>query len=408
MPCGDWFQFHPTSFFLHNPFRSARTQAVCIRRHTRFAQALLVGTTLLHTSAYCAPALPDLVIGQIAPLTGSNASNGVPVSRGIRLYFEYLNTQGGIHGRRVRLVVRDDSYKVSETVRQARALLANSEILALMTTLGTANNEALVNEGIVSATSIGMLGPRSGASSLYAVPGIYPVRASYHDEARAIARQLSTVGLTRIGAVIQDDSFGNDALAGLEKALSDHGMKLVTSARFERNTTKVEGAVRAMLKYSPQAVVMLAVTDPTAEFVKQFRARGGTSQVICLSIVDPDVVVRHAGIEAARGLAMTVVVPSPSRVTLPVIAEMIQARDKIGWGDLPLTLNAIEGYVLGKVMAEALRRSGPRPTRTSVSRALASLRSIDVGGFTARVHLQAGEERYVNLAVIGAGGVLLQ
>lgn len=408
MPCGNWFHFNSTSIPLGHPFRIAHTNAARARGPAQFVRALLVGTALLHTGAYSAPGLPDLVIGQIAPLTGSNASNGIPVSRGIRLYFEYLNTQGGINGRRVRLVVRDDSYKVSETVVQARALVANTEILALMTTLGTANNEALVKEGIVSATNIGMLGPRSGASSLYAVPGIYPVRASYHDEARAIARQLSTVGLTRIGAVIQDDSFGNDALAGLEKALSDHGMKLVTSARFERNTTKVESAVRVMLKHSPQAVVMLAVTDPTAEFVKQFRARGGTSQVICLSIVDPDVVVRHAGIQAARGLAMTVVVPSPSRVTLPLISEMIQARDKVGWGDFPLTLNAVEGYVLGKVMAEALRRSGPKPTRTSVSRALANLRSVDVGGFTARVHVQTGEERYVNLAVIGAGGVLLQ
>lgn len=368
--------------------------------------AIACGTVMMMICA-TARAAGELVIGQVAPLTGSNASNGKPVSEGIKLYFDYINANGGIQGKRIKFIVRDDAYKVSETVRHARDLITKEQVLALMTTLGTANNEALLKEKL-SGGAIPMLGPRSGASSLYSVPGLFPVRASYHDEARAIIRQLTTTGLTRIATVYQEDSFGADALRGIENALKDNKLELTARAGFERNTVKVGPAVEQMLKSNPQAIVMLAVTDPTAAFVREFRARGGSSQIICLSIVDPAAVIKHAGVDAARGLAMTVVVPGPNQVTLPIIKEMQRAREVVGATDFTLTLNSIEGFIYGKVMAEALRRSGPAPTRATVLRALEQMQSIDVGGYTAKLKPSLSEQRYVDLAVIGAGGALLQ
>lgn len=368
--------------------------------------AIACGTVMMMICA-TARAAGELVIGQVAPLTGSNASNGKPVSEGIKLYFDYINANGGIQGKRIKFIVRDDAYKVSETVRHARDLITKEQVLALMTTLGTANNEALLKEKL-SGGAIPMLGPRSGASSLYSVPGLFPVRASYHDEARAIIRQLTTTGLTRIATVYQEDSFGADALRGIENALKDNKLELTARAGFERNTVKVGPAVEQMLKSNPPAIVMLAVTDPTAAFVREFRARGGSSQIICLSIVDPAAVIKHAGVDAARGLAMTVVVPGPNQVTLPIIKEMRRAREVVGATDFTLTLNSIEGFIYGKVMAEALRRSGPAPTRATVLRALEQMQSIDVGGYTAKLKPSLSEQRYVDLAVIGAGGALLQ
>jgi len=383
-----------------------------MKRHTLtrtlIRLAIVCGAAaLVATSSVRAAATGELVIGQVAPLTGSNASNGKPVSDGIKLYFDYVNSNGGVNGRRIKFIVRDDGYKVPETVRHARDLITKEQVLALMTTLGTANNEALLKEKL-SGGDIPMLGPRSGASSLYSVPGMFPIRASYHDEARAIIRQLTTTGLTRIATVYQDDSFGADALRGVENALRDNKLELAAKAGFERNTVKIEPAVEQMLKANPQAIVMLAVTDPTAAFVREFRARGGSSQIICLSIVDPAAVIRHAGVDAARGLAMTVVVPAPNQGTLPIIKEMQRARAKVGAADFTLTLNSIEGFIYGKVMTEALRRSGPTPTRATVLRALQQMESYDVGGYVAKLKPSLAEHRYVDLAVIGAGGALLQ
>ena len=328
--------------------------------------------------------------------------------QGIKLYFDYLNSSGGINGKRIRFVARDDAYKVSETVRLAQELVDKDNALVLVTTVGTANNEALVRERVLSQSGIAMVGPRSGATSLYGVPNVFPIRASYHDEARAIVRQLTTIGISRIGAVYQDDSFGKDALEGVEQALKDNLLALSAEAGFERNTVKVGPAVDEMIKANPQAIILLGVTEPSAAFIAQFRARGGSSQIICLSIVDPATVVARVGVAQARGLAMTVVVPSPTKTALPLIKEIQRAREVVNAKDFKLTLNSIEGYIAAKVVAEGLRRGGGEPTRASVLRALTNMGTLDVGGFVARIKPTAEEIRYVDLGVIGAGGNLLQ
>ena len=358
----------------------------------------------------CAPAwgADDLVVGQVAPLTGVNASNGVPVMQGARLYFDYLNASGGIHGRKVRFTVRDDAYKVDETVRQARELIDKDGALLLLTTLGTANNEALEREKVLGNAGIAMVGPRSGASSLYGIPNVFPIRASYHDETRKIVRQLTTIGVSRIGVVMQNDSFGEDALEGIQLAMRDNLLELTAESRFDRGSARMDKAVNDMLKADPQAIVLLAVTDPAVSFIKAYRARGGNSRIFCLSIVDPDSVVRGAGAEQARGVAMTVVVPSPGRVSLPLLREMHRAATQLKIKDFKPTLNSIEGYITAKVAAEALRRSGPRPDRATVLRVLGTMPGVDVGGFTARIRPNPNEDRYVDLAVIGPGGQLLQ
>lgn len=350
----------------------------------------------------------DLVVGQVAPFTGTNSVNGTAVMQGARLHFDYLNASGGINGRKVRFVTRDDGYKADETVRNARELVGQEGALVLLTTLGTDNNEALLNAKVVGPDGVAMVGPRSGASSLYNAPGIYPTRASYHEEARAIVRQLATIGITRIAAVVQGDNFGKDALAGVEEAMKNHVLDLVAEAEFERGTEKMDAPVAAMLKFNPQAIVLLAVTKPAAAFIKAFRAKGGTSRIICLSIVDPETVLKEAGPAAARGLAMTVVVPSPGKKTLPLIKEIQRAAELTGQRNFRMTLNSIEGYINAKVVAEALRKAGNDPSRASVMRALNGLSAVDVGGFSARLRIGPTEQRFVDLGVIGPTGALLQ
>jgi len=332
----------------------------------------------------------------------------VPVMQGAKLYFDYINASGGINGRRVRFIARDDGYKVTETVRQAEDLLTREGALVLLNTIGTANNEALIRERVLTNAGAAMVGPRSGASSLYGQPNIFPIRASYHDETRAIARQLTTIGLSRIAAVYQDDTLGKDALEGLEQALQDNLLRLVADASFERNTVKVAPAVEHMLRENPQAIVLLAVTESSAAFIREFRRRGGTSQIICLSIVDPGTVIQRVGKEHARGLAMTVVVPSPGQSALPLIREMQRARNVTGAEDVAITLSSIEGYIAAKVVSEALRRAGGAPTRATVIRALNALGSFDVGGYVAKFRPTAAEIRYVDLGVIGPSGNLLR
>src|SRR4051812_7651536 len=83
-------------------------------------------------------ALADtIVIGQVAPLTGTNAVDGILLSRGAKLYFDQINATGGVNGHRIQFIVRDDQSKVDETVRQATELVNQQKIMAMMSTVGT-------------------------------------------------------------------------------------------------------------------------------------------------------------------------------------------------------------------------------------------------------------------------------
>ena len=151
-----------------------------------------------------------VVIGQVAPYSGPLAPTGSHVGAGAQLYFDRVNAAGGIHGAKIRLITRDDGYKVPETVKLTRELIREASPLALVGLVGTGNVEALVKERILEEADIPVVGIRSGALSLVSpvVPQLFHTRASYAAEAEKIVQQLATTGIRRVAILYQDDPFG--------------------------------------------------------------------------------------------------------------------------------------------------------------------------------------------------------
>ena len=112
-----------------------------------------LGTCALLALAWAAPAAraQEVVIGQVAPLSGVLASTGRQMVIGGQIYFDAINAQGGIHGAKIRHEVVDDGYKVAETVRLTRELLARPEVVALFGFAGTANVTQLLTDGVLDA-----------------------------------------------------------------------------------------------------------------------------------------------------------------------------------------------------------------------------------------------------------------
>src|SRR3954449_11685562 len=96
---------------------------------TRRSFGLLLACTVLGAGAL--PAQADIVIGQVAPLSGVLASTGQQMVLGGKLYFDSVNAKGGINGQKIRVVVADDAYKVDETVKLTREMAARPEVVAL-------------------------------------------------------------------------------------------------------------------------------------------------------------------------------------------------------------------------------------------------------------------------------------
>ena len=367
---------------------------------------LLPALALLACLPLCGSAR-EIVVTQVVALSGPQATVGKNLSFGIKLYLDDLNGRGGVNGNTIRLVLKDDGYKVPDTVKLVGESITADKPIALISPLGTANIEAL--RQLITAERIPIIGARSGASSLTNHPYIFRVKATFRDETAKIVEQLTSIGMNDFGVVYQDDGLGADGLQGVVAALEARKLKPVATSAYERNTAKVEKAVADMLKANPQAIVLAGVVAPTAAFVKQYRAGGGKAQVISVSTIDVDLVIKQSGVEAARGFSVAQVMPNPEKSYLPVAREMRELAKKAGAPAGSVNPTALEGYLSARVLAEGLRRAGKDPTRESLLKALETMDDYDAGGF--RLSFGPGRHdgtRYVELGVVDGRGKLVE
>ncbi|BCL90747.1 ethanolamine utilization protein EutH [Ralstonia solanacearum] len=379
------------------------------RRGTRLRRLAAVAFALCAGLA-ASVAQADISVIQSLPLSGSQAVTGHALNAGARLYFDWLNLNGGIHGETVRLVARDDEQKVEQTVRNVRDMAKVDNPVALLTVVGTANVEALMREGVLAEARLPLVGPATGASSMTGDPLVFPIKASYRQEIDKMITALVTIGITRIGVLYQDDALGKEAIAGVERTLKAHGLPIAAMASYPRNTASVGPAVDKLLAADVQAIFLGATAAPAGQFVRQYRERGGGAQLLGLSSIDPGILQKIAGLDAVRGYSLALVMPNPGKSVHPVIREFNRARAAVGATDVELSFRAVEGFVAAKVLAEAIRRAGPKPTREQVQHALAGLHDYDVGGgftvdFTDR---SRPGSHYVELGVVGPNGLVIQ
>lgn len=358
------------------------------------------------------PALAaELTIAQVAPFSGPLTPTGTHLRAGAQLYFDAVNAAGGIHGNKLKLQSRDDGYKATETVKQVRELLREGQPLALFGIVGTGNVEAILKEKVLDEAGIPLVTVRTGASTVVKSgnPWLFATRASYAAEIDKIVQQYETIGYKRFAVFYQNDPFGLDGLTSAEASIRKANGELVAKAGYEKNTTEVAAAVKAIVAAGPQAVIMVSNTAASAEFVRQSRAAGNLAQFVALSVTDGPQVAEKIGKEVAKGLAITQVVPDPSGRSVPLIREIQENFAKFKPQDVTLNHTLVEGYLGAKILGEGLRRAGPNPTRKKLRDALEQIRDYDVGGqyVSYSASNRVGTD-YVDITILNKEGKLLR
>jgi len=369
------------------------------RRQVLAALALLCGPLV-------ALAAEPIVIGQVAPFSGPQAVTGQAIHAGAKLYFDSVNAHGGVRGRQIKLVTRDDVQKADDTVRLTKELIAAESPLAMIGTVGTTNLEALAKDGVLSKQRVSMVGAISGAASVAKADGMHVVKASYHDEVGRLFSQISLLGVKRVALLYQDDGLGRDVLAGAEAAAPRYDITLLARSGYPRNTTSVEKSVAEIVKAQPQVVFLGATTAAAIEFVKQYAAAGGTGTLYGMSIIDTEALLKALGPQRSRGYAFSVVLPLAKQTQRAVVREYLQLRQASN--DANLSARSIEGYIAAKALVKVLETT-PNLTPANVSAALEQAKAVDVGGyvldFTGKDHTGSS---YVDFAMFGADGKVVQ
>jgi branched-chain amino acid transport system substrate-binding protein len=376
-----------------------------------FFSTLMVASLLLGAAPLQAASGSELVIGQVASLSGTNGADlGQGLQLGLQLAVEKTNAAGGIYGKKLKLITKDDKYIPDETVKLTKELIEQHNPIALAGYRGTANTLAVIKSNVLADAGIAMVGTLTGAKEVQGAANIYHVRTSYQNEISQIVEQLGRIGITRIGLFYVDDAFGQSGREAVELVLAKQGRKPAAIAAYDKTADKLmpslEQAVKTLVDAQPQAVVMVAVGDPVYEFVKRFRAQAPSPRLVSISVVNPDAVTQKVGLKMAHGIGFSQVFPYPYSDSVKLVREY-RALLKKHAPDAQPSYFSLEGYISGLVLAQAIRNAGSQPTRAKVLDALQKMGAMDLGGFALKFDPETKNgSKFTELTVIGAEGKL--
>ncbi|SFP59965.1 ABC-type branched-chain amino acid transport system, substrate-binding protein [Bradyrhizobium sp. Ghvi] len=343
------------------------------------AAALLTAATLTARGDEAGVSEDAILFGQAAALEGPSSVLGQRIRHGIVAAFNEINAKGGVHGRKLRLISRDDGYDPDRSVAETLKLIEDDKVFALIGAVGTPT--AIATIPVTSVRNIPFIGPFSGAEFLRdpELSNVVNIRASYSAETETLIKRLTEDRhFTRIGIFYQDDSFGRDGLAGVKSALARRGLELAAEGTFERNTRAVSAAWRTIKRAEPEAIVMVGTYGPSAEFIKLAHRNGAYPTFVNISFVGATALARELGHDG-EGVIVSQVVPFPWDRSIKLVADYQAAQTALDPTTTP-DFVSLEGYISGRLAAAALEKAGPNPTRAGLLDTINATGRFDISG----------------------------
>ena len=352
------------------------------------------------------PGISDerILFGQSAALSGPARELGRNMRLGILAAFNEANADGGVHGRTLELLSLDDAYEPEDAIVMTRHLIEQEEVFALIGAVGTPTSRSATP--IARGSGVPYIAPFTGAAFLRDAEwdNIINLRASYNQETEEmVARLTDDLGITRIGVMYQNDSFGRAGFRGVLAALERRDMELASIGIYPRNTIAVKTALLDLSQGNPQAVIMVGAYEPVARLILWARRVGMDAVFMTVSFVGSNALAQELGASGA-GVLVTQVVPFPEDDSLPVVGSYLDALADHDPAAEPGFVS-LEGYLAGRMVITALEQCGSDVERSCLLGQLVDRGSLSIDGFD----LQFGEgdnqgSDQVFLTVIGSDG----
>ena len=322
----------------------------------------------------------QILFGQSAAFSGPAEELGKNMEFGIRAAFTEVNNRGGVHGRRLELLPLDDKYEPELAISNTKELIEVHRVFALIGAVGTPTSRSAVP--VAFEAGVPYIAPFTGAEILRndELVNVINLRASYYQETEEMVERLTTdLGITRIGVLYQDDSYGRAGYNGVRIALEKRGMEMVSIGVYTRNTIAVRAALLDLRRGSPEAVIMIGAYTPVAALIKWARQIDMDPIFMTVSFVGSNALAEELGSDG-EGVFVTQVVPFPTDRTIPIVKDYLNAtRELSSWHDPGFV--SLEGYLAGRLAIAALESCGPEPTRQCFLESVRSIGLIDLGGF---------------------------
>lgn len=349
----------------------------------------------------------DIKVGIVTDQSGLNSDISRDYVAGARTYFDHINAQGGINGRKITVLLKDDEGKAMNMVALTHELIDKQRADVLFGFMGDEGLQALAKDSAFKASGMTLYAPLSGAELDKGTDRIYFVRPTYRDEARHIIQHFSLLGNTTFAVVTTNNAFG--ATIGKEMAaqLKARGLTLVNSSVLNTDLKNIDAINRELTKLKAQVVVIAADTISSAEFLRRFRPLNKGANVVGFSTINHRTLIELATPDFAAGAMLTQVVPHPEAITTKLQFEHRTLMKK--YRDEPLSHLTLEGFLAAKGLVRALERSGRDLSRANIAASLSGEKRFDLEGMT--LVFTSKNDRgsnFVDLTFLRKSGTLVQ
>ena len=321
----------------------------------------------------------EIKIGNTMPYSGPASAYGA-IGKAEAAYFAMINDQGGINGRKINFITRDDGYSPPKTVELVRQLVEQDQVLLLFNTLGTPPNSAI--RGYLNDNKVPQLFVATGADK-WNDPKHYPWTMgwlpSYRVEARIYARYiLKNLPNAKIAVLYQNDDFGKDYLVGLREGLGDKADKMIVATKtYETTDPTVDSQIVALQGSGSDVLLTAAIPKFAAQAIRKVYDIGWKPTHFLTNVsASVKAVLQPAGPEKGVGIISAGYLKEP---TDPQWQDTPQYKEWLAWMKKYNTSgnvadgNNVSGYSVAQTMVAVLKASGDNLTRENVMKQAASI-----------------------------------
>ena len=349
---------------------------------------------------------PSLKLGQSLPLTGPLASYGSAKKIGAEIALAASRAQLHHTFKTIEVQVLDDGYSAQHAVDNTYKFAKDSSCVGLVGYFGVPIIDQVLP--VVEQQKIPLIGMTSGASHIRSAGYRYgfPVRTSYAQEASKLMDHLITVQQTRITVLVQGNSFGVEALQGLQNSIRN---KKTIALELVQLPTDLQALPATLQAISPESnsIVLLVLSDLAIQIIPILRKQNKGQALYGLSALDASLLQAKLG-DQAHGIVQTQVVPSPFGATSKLVRGYTQDMKKYA-SNHPSSYFGLEGYIEMRIVIEALKRIKSAPSREALRAAMESLGQIDLDGLD--LLYRPNEHRglqFVEMTVLGGGNTVVR
>jgi branched-chain amino acid transport system substrate-binding protein len=341
----------------------------------------------------------EIKLGQTMPYSGPASAYGA-IGKAELAFFQMVNDQGGINGRKVNLISLDDAYSPPRAVEQVRKLVEEEQVLALFQTLGTPSNSAI--HKYVNAKKVPHLFLATGATK-WGDPKNFPwtigFQPSYQIESRIYAKYiLKNKPGAKIAVLYQNDDYGKDYLKGLKDGLGEKVSMIVSEASYEVSDPTVDSQIVTLKSSGADVMFTIATPKFAAQAIRKVYDIGWKPLHFVNNVASSvGAVLSPAGLDKSVGLVTALYMKDPNDpqwVKDPGMQRWREFMNKYMPDANQTDFNYVYGYGAAQLMAMVLKSCGDDLTRENLMKQAASVKDVTLDVTLPGIKYNTGPDDY--------------